>query len=316
MPFWWHSQVVRQGPAKPPSLGSNPSATLSLDFVQFCGSTSERIAGKVEFLPSVKFLLYIVATPIGNLEDISQRALRTLQECDAILCEDTRRTKILLDRYGLKKPLISYHKFNEMQALEKILADLESGKNLALVSDAGTPCINDPGGCALPPHASNGAFPLPRSPAHAALFLPSSCRIQDRKVSIHRISSQKKQQRSSVKASFIPALPLPSRALRGSLTHWPSIEKLDKVRTIAVAREMTKTFEECLRGTASELLSHFLKKPPKGEIVSRHWTGEPPETPPRSRRVRHTPPRNSRPIPQRSHQRGCPSPETAQIRSL
>src|SRR3990167_5491416 len=90
-------------------------------------------------------MLYIVATPIGNLDDFSKRAVDTLSSCDAILCEDTRRSSILLNRYGIQKPLISYHKFKEKASLEKILTDLQSGQNLALISDAGTPCINDPG---------------------------------------------------------------------------------------------------------------------------------------------------------------------------
>ena len=91
-------------------------------------------------------LLYIVTTPIGHLEDISYRAIKILQECDAILCEDTRHSSTLLNRYNIKKPLIAYHKFNEASILTKTLQDLQAGQNLVLISDAGTPCINDPGG--------------------------------------------------------------------------------------------------------------------------------------------------------------------------
>ncbi|MES2273900.1 MAG: SAM-dependent methyltransferase, partial [Chlamydiota bacterium] len=90
-------------------------------------------------------MLFIISTPIGHLEDITRRALQSLESCDAVLCEDTRRSSILLSRYGIKKQLISYHKFKEKQALERVIAELESGRNLALISDAGTPCINDPG---------------------------------------------------------------------------------------------------------------------------------------------------------------------------
>ena len=89
--------------------------------------------------------LYIVATPIGNLEDISLRALRVLREVDLILCEDTRVTKKLLDRYQIKKPLLSYHQHSKLQKLDYIISLLKEGKNLALVSDSGTPGVSDPG---------------------------------------------------------------------------------------------------------------------------------------------------------------------------
>jgi 16S rRNA (cytidine1402-2'-O)-methyltransferase len=90
-------------------------------------------------------LLYIVATPIGNLRDIGLRALDLLKTCDYILCEDTRRSRILLRHYAIDLPLVSYHQFNEAKKLESIVADLEAGRSLALISDAGTPAISDPG---------------------------------------------------------------------------------------------------------------------------------------------------------------------------
>ncbi len=90
-------------------------------------------------------MLYIVATPIGNLKDFSFRAKEVLLNVDYILCEDTRTSSVLLNEYNIKKPLIAYHKFNEKQELEKIIFDLQRGLNIALISDAGTPCISDPG---------------------------------------------------------------------------------------------------------------------------------------------------------------------------
>ena len=90
-------------------------------------------------------MLYFVATPIGNLKDISLRAIEVLKSVDEIACEDTRRSSVLLNRYDIKKPLFSYHKFNEKEESEKIAEKLESGKNLALVTDAGMPVISDPG---------------------------------------------------------------------------------------------------------------------------------------------------------------------------
>lgn len=92
-----------------------------------------------------KGILYVVGTPIGNLQDITLRALETLKSVDIIACEDTRHTRILLDRYEIKKPLVSYYKQKEREGTEKIVSDLENGANVALVTDAGTPCISDPG---------------------------------------------------------------------------------------------------------------------------------------------------------------------------
>lgn len=90
-------------------------------------------------------VLYLVSTPLGNLKDITLRALETLKDCDLILCEDTRHSKHLLDHFDIKKPLKSYHKFNETEKLEEILTLLSQGANVALITDAGTPCIQDPG---------------------------------------------------------------------------------------------------------------------------------------------------------------------------
>ena len=90
-------------------------------------------------------MLYIVATPIGNLGEITYRAVEVLREVDAVLCEDTRRTAVLLNRYDIKKPLVSYQKFNERSKCEEVISRLEAGENLALVSDAGMPVVSDPG---------------------------------------------------------------------------------------------------------------------------------------------------------------------------
>jgi 16S rRNA (cytidine1402-2'-O)-methyltransferase len=223
-------------------------------------------------------MLYIVATPIGNLEDISHRALKTLRSSDAILCEDTRRTSILLNRYGISKPLISYDKFKEAKKLEKILSDLSSGQVLSLVSDAGTPCINDPGVRLVAACRERGI---------AVSAIPGPCSLIEALV-LSGFETEKFQ--------FIGFLPKqPTKVLREALFYpgatiafesperltktLAALEKLSPGRPIAIAREMTKTFEECRRGVASELLSHFTGKPPKGEIVIVIAPGEPPEMP-------------------------------------
>lgn len=218
-------------------------------------------------------MLYVIATPIGNLGDISQRALEALQACDAILCEDTRRSSILLDRYGIQKKLISYHKFKEKESLQRILADLAAGQNLALISDAGTPCINDPGQILVAACRKEGikvtALPGPCSPIQALVLSGfDTSRFQ-----------------------FLGFLPKkPEAVLRlalaypGTTVAFESPERLidtlaliDGEREVAVAREMTKTYEECRVGKAKELLKHFQAHPPRGEIVLLISEGEVPD---------------------------------------
>ncbi len=213
-----------------------------------------------------KILLYLVSTPIGHLEDISQRALKVLGEVDFILCEDTRRSSILLDRYGIRKKLVSYHKFKEKEALERVLADLEAGKTIALISDAGTPCINDPG-LLLVQACIEKKLPF--------TAIPGPCSLIQALV-LSGLDTSRFQ--------FLGFLPRkPDEVLRQALSYpgtsvafesperlidtLEAMEQLDPTRKIAVAREMTKTFEECRRGPVSEVAAHFKKHPPKGEIV-------------------------------------------------
>jgi 16S rRNA (cytidine1402-2'-O)-methyltransferase len=211
-------------------------------------------------------LLFIVATPIGNLGDLSKRAIETLASVDAILAEDTRHSSHLLERYAIKKSLISYHKFKEREALEQILQDLESGRNLALISDAGTPCINDPGQI-LVQACIERQIPF--------TVIPGPCSLIQALVFSGFDSSR---------FQFLGFLPRKPRDLLKQILGFPGtslgfesperlvetlevIEELDPERRVAVAREMTKTFEECRRGTAAELLAHFRVHAPRGEIV-------------------------------------------------
>jgi 16S rRNA (cytidine1402-2'-O)-methyltransferase len=208
-------------------------------------------------------LLFVVATPIGNLEDISERALRTLRSCDIILCEDTRRSSILLNRYEIKAKLISYHKFKEQQALERILTDLESGLQIALVSDAGTPCINDPGRILVDACLKKGlkvsAIPGPCSIIQAVVLSGFELnRFQFLGFLDKKPETELRQAMSypGVSVAFIS----PERLTK-------TLALIDEKRQVAVLREMTKTFEECRRGTSSDLLEHYQKHPPKGEVV-------------------------------------------------
>lgn len=221
-------------------------------------------------------MLFIIATPIGHLEDISRRALECLQSCDAILCEDTRRSSILLNRYEIQKKLISYHKFKEKEALNWILNDLEAGRNFALISDAGTPCINDPGQILV---AACIEKKLPFT------VIPGPCSL---------INALLLSGFDTTRFQFIGFLPRkPDLLLKQSLCYPGTtiafesperlidtlqvIETIDPIRRLAIAREMTKTFEECRRGSATELIAHFTTHPPRGEIVLAIAEGKVPE---------------------------------------
>lgn len=225
------------------------------------------------FSPLGSLLLFIVATPIGNLEDISQRALAVLRECDAVLCEDTRRSSILLNRYEIKKSLHSYHKFNEKEALERILDELIAGKKIALISDAGTPCINDPGQILVDACLERG---IPVS------AIPGPCSL---------IQALVMSGFDTSRFQFLGFLPKNPVAVLKEVMGYPGVsiafespERLVDTlaliaddRRVAVARELTKTFEECRRGKASELLAHYKAKPPKGEIVIMIEAGKVPD---------------------------------------
>ncbi len=234
----------KAGACKAPILSSNLSATFS---------------------PKGP-LLYLIATPIGHLDDISKRALATLETCDFIFCEDTRRSAILLDRYGIKKRLIPYHKFNEKKQLEAILEDLLSGRDMALISDAGTPCINDPGlilvQACIEKNIPFTAIPGACSPIQA-LVLSGLDTSQFQYIGFLPKSAKKTLCQALSYPGTTIALESPSRLLETL----QEIQKLDPKRRLAVAREMTKTYEECIRGSAESLVLHFESKAPRGEIV-------------------------------------------------
>ncbi|PAW86384.1 MAG: 16S rRNA (cytidine(1402)-2'-O)-methyltransferase [Pedosphaera sp. Tous-C6FEB] len=213
--------------------------------------------------------LYLVATPIGNLEDITLRALRVLRECDVVAAEDTRRTGQLLKHFEISKPMVSYFAFNEAKRSEEILERLNRGDKVALVTDAGTPGISDPGErvvraavaaglrvesvpgpCALV--AALTASGLPTDEFHFIGFLP------------HKSGQRRKQ---------LEAL----KAFAGTLALYESPYRIEKLlgelsevfpdRTIVLARELTKKFEEFLRGKPAELLALVAKRALKGEFV-------------------------------------------------
>jgi 16S rRNA (cytidine1402-2'-O)-methyltransferase len=210
-------------------------------------------------------MLTLVATPIGNLSDISLRAIETLKKCDGILCEDTRHSGVLLQAHGIEKPLVSYHKFNERAQLENILERLRAGENWALISDAGTPCINDPGSilvqACIEANIPFTAVPGPSSPILALLlsgFDPSRFQV---------IGFLPKKPDEILRSCMgFPGTTVAFDSPHRLVETLETIAAMDPKRRVAVVREMTKTFEECKRGTATEVLQHFQAKSVKGEI--------------------------------------------------
>jgi 16S rRNA (cytidine1402-2'-O)-methyltransferase len=213
--------------------------------------------------------LYIVPTPIGNLEDITLRAIRILKEVDFILAEDTRTSAVLLKHLGIEKPLRSHHKFNEHATVQMVADAIEAGKDIALISDAGTPGISDPGfllvrtcvergievttlpgATALIPALVQSGFPCDRFCFEG--FLPQK---KGRK---KRIEALAEEERTMI---FYES---PFRVVK-------CLEQLGEVlgmeREVAVSREITKMFEESVRGTLAEVAEHFRQHAPKGEFV-------------------------------------------------
>lgn len=214
-------------------------------------------------------MLYLVSTPIGNLKDLSFRALDVLKECDYILCEDTRHSQILLNHYSIKKPLKSFHRFNEKMRLELILEDLVNGKNIVLISDAGTPAIADPG-LQLLSECRKKKIPMTAIPGACALivalglsgfsstvfqflgFVPKKDKIR---AALLKIALEYKG------TSIFYETP---HQIQKTLAH---LQKLDNTRTLCIVREATKLHEECLFGEASVLCNHFETHIPRGEMV-------------------------------------------------
>lgn len=213
--------------------------------------------------------LYIVPTPIGNLEDITLRAIRVLKEVDFILAEDTRTSTVLLKHLGIEKPLRSHHKFNEHATVEMVANAIAEGKEVALISDAGTPGISDPGfllvrtcvergievttlpgATALIPAVVQSGFPCDRFCFEG--FLPQ------KKGRMKRIEALADEERTIILYES------PFRVVK-------ALEQLGEVlgmeREVAVSREITKMFEESVRGTIGEVAEHFRQHAPKGEFV-------------------------------------------------
>lgn len=213
--------------------------------------------------------LFIVPTPVGNLEDITLRALRILKEVDLILAEDTRTSGVLLKHFEIKKPMLSHHKFNEHQTVEQVVRRIESGEQVALISDAGTPGISDPGflvvrecvkkeieveclpgATAFVPALIDSALPCERFAFEG--FLPQ------KKGRMTKLKSLTEESRTMI---FYES---PHRILK-TLTQFA--EYFGPDRQVSLTREISKVHEETCRGTVADMIVHFTENEPRGEFV-------------------------------------------------
>lgn len=214
-------------------------------------------------------MLYLVATPIGNLEDITLRALKVLKSCDYILAEDTRKAKILLNHFQIEKKCKSFQKFSEKKQEAEILGDLKNGKEIALLSDAGTPLISDPGESLVQACVEKGL---------ALTALPGACSVINALVlsglaaAPFQFKGFLSKKTNELKKELMQMLFFQGTSIAFESPHrlmetLKMIDQLDPKRKVAVAREMTKMFEESISGTAEKLIRHFAENPLKGEIV-------------------------------------------------
>lgn len=214
-------------------------------------------------------VIYFVSTPIGNLKDITIRALETLKDVDIIAAEDTRQTLKLLNHYEIKKPLISYHEHNKRESGEKIINEVLAGKNIALVTDAGTPGISDPGEALVKLAIENGIqvylnpgpaaliYGLVVSGLSTARFVFEGFLPVDKKGRRERFESVKDEEKTII---FYEAPHKLQRTLKDMYENFGD-------RKIALCRELTKKFEEIIRCTLSEAMELYSEKKPMGEYV-------------------------------------------------
>lgn len=213
--------------------------------------------------------LYVVPTPVGNMEDMTFRAIRVLKEADLILAEDTRTSGILLKHYEIKNAMQSHHKFNEHQTVESIVNRIKGGQTVALISDAGTPGISDPGFLVVRECVRNGIEVqcLPGATAFVPALVSSGLPderfcfegfLPQKKGRMTRLNALKEENRTMI---FYES---PYRLLK-TLTQFAEIFGTD--RPVSVCREISKIHEESVRGTLQEVIAHFTETEPRGEIV-------------------------------------------------
>jgi probable S-adenosylmethionine-dependent methyltransferase, YraL family len=213
--------------------------------------------------------LYVIPTPIGNLEDITFRAVRLLKEADFILAEDTRTSGILLKHFEIKRPMFSHHKFNEHKTVETVVNRIKAGETAALISDAGTPAISDPGFLVVRQCIREDVEVecLPGATAFVPALITSG--LPNDKFSFEGFLPQKKGRMTRLKSLAEESHTMifyesPRRLLKTLIQF---AEYFGGERRGSVSREISKMYEETVRGALSELIAHFTAKEPRGEIV-------------------------------------------------
>lgn len=214
--------------------------------------------------------LYVVSTPIGNLDDITPRAVATLSSVSLILAEDTRHSRRLLDRYAIRAPLASYHEHNEARSAPRLVERLLAGESMALISDAGTPLLSDPGERLVNAAIAAGVrvVPIPGPSALLAALVASGMAAE--RFTFYGFLPRKGRDRTDLLHEIAR---LPHTAVlyeapgRLASTLAALVEQGAGDRSVAVARELTKQFEEIRRGTVAELARYYQDSPPRGEVV-------------------------------------------------
>jgi len=213
--------------------------------------------------------LYVVPTPVGNLEDMTFRAIRILKEADLILAEDTRTSGFLLKYFGIETPMHSHHKFNEHKTVENVVQRIKNGQMIALISDAGTPAISDPGFLVVRQCVENGIDVecLPGATAFVPALVASG--LPNDRFCFEGFLPQKKGRQTKINLLVNENRTMifyesPFRLVK-TLTQLSEVLGLE--RKASVSREISKIYEETKRGTLAELIQHFTDKNPKGEIV-------------------------------------------------
>lgn len=223
-------------------------------------AASENSAGK----------LFVVATPIGNLEDITLRAIRTLKEADLIACEDTRRTQGLLEHYAIRTHLISYHEHNEMTRAPELILLMEEGSHIALVSDAGMPVISDPGYrlVKLAVRHNIPVVPIPGPSAFVAALVAAGLPLDHFRF-LGFLPGKKLARRKRLEGlQDAPETLIFYEAPHRIVEMLEDVSKILGERSVVIGREVTKMHEEFLRGTVSEVLASLEKRTVKGEITA------------------------------------------------
>ncbi len=214
-------------------------------------------------------MLYIVPTPVGNLEDMTFRAIRVLKEADLILAEDTRTTSVLLKHFEIENKMLSHHKFNEHQTVAAVAARIKAGETVALVSDAGTPAISDPGFMLTRECVEQGIEVqcLPGATAFVPALVDSG--LPNDRFCFEGFLPQKKGRQTKIKeiAEETRTTIIYESPYRIVKTLAQMEEIMGSDRRVSVTREISKKFEETVRGTIAEVKAHFEANEPKGEFV-------------------------------------------------